>query len=93
MSGKCIAAKHKIDRRLGCNLWGRAKSPYNTRPSGPGMHGAQRGKQTDYGTQLFAKQKLKGYYGNIGEKQFRKYFKEADLRFLRSARSGVQLTA
>ncbi len=77
MSGKRISAKHKIDRRLGCNLWGRPKSPFNTRQSAPGMHGAQRGKPTDYGTQLFAKQKLKGYYGNIGEKQFRRYFKEA----------------
>lgn len=78
MSGKRNSAKHKIDRRLGCNLWGRPKSPYNTRQTGPGMHGERRGKPTDYGIQLFAKQKLKGYYGNIGEKQFRKYFKEAD---------------
>lgn len=78
MSGKRHSAKHKIDRRLGCNLWGRPKSPYNTRQTGPGMHGERRGKPTDYGIQLFAKQKLKGYYGNIGEKQFRRYFKEAD---------------
>lgn len=77
MSGKRIAAKHKIDRRLGCNLWGRVKSPYNLRQTAPGMHGARRAKPTDYGTQLFAKQKLKGYYGNIGEKQFRRYYKEA----------------
>ena len=77
MSGKRISAKHKIDRRLGCNLWGRAKSPYNLRQKGPGMHGERRSKPSDYGTQLFAKQKLKGYYGNIGEKQFRAYFKEA----------------
>lgn len=78
MSGKRNSAKHKIDRRLGCNMWGRAKSPFNTRQSGPGMHGQRRGKPTDYGTQLFAKQKLKGYYGNIGERQFRRYYKEAD---------------
>lgn len=78
MSGKRHSAKHKIDRRMACNLWGRAKSPYNRRQTGPGMHGARRGKPTDYGTQLMAKQKLKGYYGNIGEKQFRRYFKEAD---------------
>ena len=78
MSGKRQSAKHKIDRRLGCNLWGRAKSPYNMRQKGPGMHGERRGKPTEYGIQLFAKQKLKGYYGNIGEKQFRRYFKEAD---------------
>lgn len=77
MSGKRVSAKHKIDRRLGCNLWGRAKSPFNTRESAPGMHGARRAKPTDYGTQLFAKQKLKGYYGNVGEKQFRRYYKEA----------------
>ena len=68
----------KIDRRLACNLWGRPKSPYNTRQSGPGMHGERRGKLSDYGLQLRAKQKLKGYYGNIGEKQFRRYYKEAD---------------
>jgi len=79
MSGKRVASKHKIDRRLACNLWGRAKSPYNIRQKGPGMHGGERrGKMSDYGLQLFAKQKLKGYYGNIGEKQFRRYFKEAD---------------
>ena len=70
-------AKYKIDRRLGVNLWGRAKSPYNTRPTRPGQHGAQPKKQSDYGIQLMAKQKLKGYYANIGERQFRKYFEEA----------------
>ncbi len=78
MSGKRISAKHKIDRRIGGNLWGRAKSPFNTRQVPPGMHGAnRRGKLSDYGMQLMAKQKLKAYYGNIGEKQFRNYFKEA----------------
>lgn len=77
MSGKRLKAKYKIDRRMGENLWGRPKSPANKRTTGPGMHGARRGKPTDFGTQLKAKQKLKGYYGNIGEKQFRKYYKEA----------------
>lgn len=77
MSEKRPKSKHKIDRRLGCNLWGRAKSPYNLRQTGPGMHGARRSKPTDYGIQLFAKQKLKGYYGNIGERQFRRYYHEA----------------
>lgn len=70
-------AKYKIDRRLNCNLWGRPKSPYNTRQTKPGQHGANRGKLSDYGQQLAAKQKIKGYYGNIGEKQFRKYYAEA----------------
>jgi small subunit ribosomal protein S4 len=74
---KRIAAKYKIDRRLGVNLWGRAKSPLNSRNSGPGQHGQQRSKPTDYGVQLRAKQKLKGYYGNIGERQFRKIYDEA----------------
>ena len=77
MSGKRLQAKHKIDRRLGENLWGRPKSPVNARQTGPGMHGARRGKPTDYGLQLRAKQKLKGYYGNIGERQFRGYYQEA----------------
>jgi small subunit ribosomal protein S4 len=77
MSDKRPNAKHKIDRRLGCNLWGRPKSPYNTRQTGPGMHGAKRGKPTDYGVQLMAKQKLKGYYANIGERKFYKYYEEA----------------
>jgi small subunit ribosomal protein S4 len=78
MSGKRISAKHKIDRRIGGNLWGRNKSPFNTRQVAPGMHGAnKRGKLSDYGLQLMAKQKLKAYYGSIGEKQFRNYFKEA----------------
>tara|TARA_B100001989_G_scaffold250218_1_gene226918 strand:+ start:1232 stop:1849 length:618 start_codon:yes stop_codon:yes gene_type:complete len=78
MSGKRVQSKHKIDRRMGANMWGRPKSPYNKRQTGPGMHGARRGKPTDFGLQLMAKQKLKGYYGSIGEKQFRRYFKEAD---------------
>ena len=71
------SSKHKIDRRLGVNLWGRAKSPVNAREYAPGQHGQRRRKPTDYGVQLMAKQKLKGYYGNIGEKQFRKYYDEA----------------
>jgi len=70
-------SKHKIDRRLGVNLWGRAKSPLNTRSYAPGQHGQRRKKPTDFGIQLMAKQKLKGYYGNIGEKQFKKYYVEA----------------
>jgi len=70
-------AKYKIDRRLGVNLWGRPKSPVNSREYGPGQHGQRRSKPTDYGIQLMAKQKLKGYYGNIGEKQFKKYYVEA----------------
>lgn len=74
---KRIAAKHKIDRRLGVNLWGRAKSPINKREYGPGQHGQRRKKPSDYGTQLSAKQKLKGYYANISEKAFRKYYAEA----------------
>jgi small subunit ribosomal protein S4 len=75
-----VTAKHKIDRRLGVNLWGRPKSPHNKRPSRPGQHGARNKKPTDFGTQLMAKQKLKGYYGNIGEKQFQKYYAEASRR-------------
>ena len=74
---KRLSAKHKIDRRLGVNLWGRTKSPYNRRTTRPGQHGAQPKKVSDYGVQLLAKQKLKGYYANIGERQFRKYFDEA----------------
>ena len=70
-------AKHKIDRRLGVNLWGRPKSPINKRQYGPGQHGQRRKKPTDFGTQLMAKQKLKGYYGSIGERQFRRYYEEA----------------
>ncbi|HPD83247.1 MAG: 30S ribosomal protein S4 [Alphaproteobacteria bacterium] len=77
MSEKRPQSKYKIDRRLGCNLWGRPKSPYNTRQTAPGMHGARRAKPTDYGVQLFAKQKLKGHYGNIGERKFRRYYQEA----------------
>jgi small subunit ribosomal protein S4 len=70
--------KHKIDRRLGENLWGRPKSPFNRREYGPGQHGQRRkGKISDFGTQLRAKQKLKGYYGNISEKQFHRYYEEA----------------
>ena len=75
---KRLQSKYKIDRRLGQNIWGRPKSPVNRREYGPGQHGQRRkGKPTDFGTQLKAKQKMKGYYGNISEKQFRKYYAEA----------------
>ncbi len=74
---KRAESKYKINRRLGVNLWGRAKSPVNKREYGPGQHGQRRKKPTDYGTQLMAKQKLKGYYGNISEKNFYKYYEEA----------------
>ena len=74
---KRLSSKHKIDRRLGVNLWGRPKSPLNMREYAPGQHGQRRKKPTDFGVQLMAKQKLKGYYGNIGEKQFKKYYVEA----------------
>jgi len=74
---KRAESKYKINRRLGVNLWGRSKSPVNKRDTPPGQHGQRRPKQSDYGTQLMAKQKLKGYYGNIGERQFRRYYQEA----------------
>ncbi|TCS61667.1 30S ribosomal protein S4 [Varunaivibrio sulfuroxidans] len=75
---KRIQSKYKINRRLGVNLWGRPKSPVNAREYGPGQHGQRRrNKPTDFGIQLMAKQKLKGYYGNISEKQFRRYYNEA----------------
>jgi small subunit ribosomal protein S4 len=73
--------KYKIDRRMGENIWGRAKSPVNARSYGPGQHGQRRkGKMSDFGLQLMAKQKLKGYYGNITEKQFRRTYDEAQRR-------------
>jgi small subunit ribosomal protein S4 len=74
---KRIESKYKIDRRLGVNLWGRPKSPLNVRAYGPGQHGQRRSKPSDYGLQLTAKQKLKGYYGNINERQFRRLYTEA----------------
>ena len=76
---KRTAAKYKIDRRMGENIWGRPKSPVNRREYGPGQHGQRRkGKLSDFGTQLRAKQKLKGYYGDLTEKQFRKIYAEAE---------------
>ena len=75
---KRSSSKHKIDRRLGLNLWGRPKSPFNRRPYGPGQHGqARKRKLSDFGVQLAAKQKLKKYYGDITEKQFLKIYQEA----------------
>jgi small subunit ribosomal protein S4 len=75
---KRIAAKHKIDRRLGENIWGRPKSPVNKREYGPGQHGQRRAqKLSDFGVQLRAKQKLKGYYGSMNERQFKNIYKEA----------------
>ena len=74
-------SKYKLDRRVGENLWGRPKSPVNKRSYGPGQHGQRRAKKlSDYGTQLQAKQKLKGYYGNITERQVRKYYTDAARR-------------
>ncbi|MBL8792074.1 MAG: 30S ribosomal protein S4 [Rhizobiales bacterium] len=71
-------AKYKIDRRMGENIWGRPKSPVNKREYGPGQHGQRRkGKMSDFGTQLRAKQKLKGYYGNLSERQFHGLYVEA----------------
>ena len=76
---KRTAAKHKIDRRMGENIWGRPKSPVNRREYGPGQHGQRRkAKLSDFGIQLRAKQKLKGYYGDLTEKQFRRIFAEAE---------------
>lgn len=76
---KRTAAKYKLDRRMGENIWGRPKSPVNRREYGPGQHGqARKQKLSDFGTQLRAKQKLKGYYGDLTEKQFRRIFGEAD---------------
>ena len=78
---KRTSAKYKLDRRMGENIWGRPKSPVNKREYGPGQHGQRRkNKLSDFGTQLRAKQKLKGYYGNITERQFRRYYAEASRR-------------
>ena len=78
---KRATAKYKLDRRMSENLWGRPKSPVNKRSYGPGQHGQRRAKKlSDYGTQLRAKQKLKGYYGNITERQFHQYYVEASRR-------------
>ncbi|MGB0659952.1 MAG: 30S ribosomal protein S4 [Mangrovicoccus sp.] len=76
---KRTSAKYKIDRRMGENIWGRAKSPVNRREYGPGQHGQRRkAKMSDFGLQLRAKQKLKGYYGDLTEKQFRRIYAEAE---------------
>ena len=75
---KRLNSKHKVDRRLKVNLWGRPKSPFNTRAYGPGQHGQTKtSKPSDYGIQLQAKQKLKAYYGNINERHFRNIYKKA----------------
>ena len=78
LMSKRLETKHKLDRRYGVNTWGRAKSPVNKRKYKPGQHGpVGHSKRTDYGTQLAAKQLLKGYYGNVSEKKFRSYYDEA----------------
>ncbi len=78
---KRVQSKYKISRRLGVNLWGRAKDPVNSKNFPPGQHGATgHHKSSDYGKQLMAKQKLKGYYANITEKQFRSVYEEAARR-------------
>ncbi len=75
---KRLQSKYKINRRLGENLWGRSKSPVARKhDTPPGQHGQRRRKPTDYGIQLYAKQKLRGYYGNITERQFRNIYEQA----------------
>ena len=78
---KRLNSKHKVDRRLKVNLWGRPKSPFNTRAYPPGQHGQTKSsKPSDYGIQLQAKQKLKCYYGNMNERQFRNMYKRAIMK-------------
>ena len=78
---KRLNSKHKVDRRLKVNLWGRPKSPFNTRAYPPGQHGQTKSsKPSDYGIQLQAKQKLKSYYGNMNERQFRNMYKKAIMK-------------
>jgi small subunit ribosomal protein S4 len=84
-------AKYKLNRAHGCNHWGRAKSPLNKRDYRPGQHGQRRNKLSDFGQQLLAKQRLKGYYGNIGERQFRGYYHEAIRRRGDSSENLIQL--
>lgn len=75
---KRTSSKYKLDRRMGENIWGRPKSPVNRREYGPGQHGQRRkSKLSDFGIQLRAKQKLKGYYGDVTEKQFKRSYTEA----------------
>ena len=90
---KRLASKHKVDRRLKVNLWGRPKSPFNSRNYPPGQHGKsrRRGKPSDYGTQLQAKQKMKCYYGNINERQFRNVYKKAMMKKGNSAENLIGL--
>ncbi len=88
---KRLQSKHKLDRHLGVNLWGRPKSPINKREYRPGQHGQRRTKPSDYGVQLLAKQKLRGYYGNVGERQFHRYYEEAMRRKGNNAEILIQL--
>ncbi len=88
---KRLEAKHKIDRYLGVNLWGRPKSPINKREYRPGQHGQRRHKPSDYGVQLLAKQRLRGYYGNVGERRFHRYYEEAMRRKGDSSENLIQL--
>ena len=89
---KRLNSKHKVDRRLKVNLWGRPKSPYNSRSYPPGQHGQNKSpKPSDYGIQLRAKQKLKSYYRNINERQFRNLYKKAIMKKGDSAENLISL--
>ena len=89
---KRLNSKHKVDRRLKVNLWGRHKSPFNTRGYPPGQHGQSKSsKPSDYGVQLNAKQKLKSYYGNMNERQFRNVYKKAMMKKGNSAENLIGL--
>ena len=89
---KRLKSKHKVDRRLKANLWGRPKSPFNSRAYPPGQHGQSKSsKPSDYGVQLNAKQKLKSYYGNMNERQFRNVYKKAMMKKGNSAENLIGL--
>ena len=91
MTNRRAKPKYKICRQLGENLWGREKCPTINKPYGPGQHGNRPSRPSVFGEQLREKQKLKGYYGNISESQFRRTFKEASRRKGNTSENLIQL--
>ena len=75
--GRYSGPRVKKMRALGVDLPGLSRKTSSRRPHPPGQHGAQhRGHKSDFKRQLMEKQKLRFNYG-VGERQFRRLFKEA----------------
>ncbi|ACZ43160.1 ribosomal protein S4 [Thermobaculum terrenum ATCC BAA-798] len=71
--------RHKVSRRFGVDIYGTGGDSLQRRlhiPPG-GFKGGRRRRLSEYGMQLFEKQKAKAYYG-VHERQFQRYYQQAE---------------